>query len=149
MKALPRPGRQPHPPIFIGSAGKRMLTLAARQADIIAPALRMGARGVDPTDATMEEKIGWIRAAAGAGARFSELELAQVAFDIALTDSAAEAIAPPGTPPGVAAAMKKMSTAQAVEYLLERRERYGFSYIQVFEGQQENFAPVVARLSGK
>ena len=41
------------------------------------------------------------------------------------------------------------STEQAIELLLEQRERFGFSYIQVYEGQMENFAPVVARLAGK
>ncbi len=143
MKALPRPARQPHPPIFIGSGGKRMLTIAAREANIIAPTLKMGPQGVDPTDATLEEKVAWIRDAAGQ--RFSELELAQVAFGISITDSGAEAIAPPGFP----VQMRAMSTEQAVEHLLEQRERYGFSYIQVFDGQLENFAPVVARLNGK
>ena len=145
MKALPRPARQPHPPIFIGSAGKRMLTIAAREADSIAPTLRWGPKGVDPTDATLEEKIGWIRDAAGA--RFSELELAQVAYGISITDSSAQAIAPAGAP--IPISMRAMSTEQAVEHLLEQRDRYGFSYIQVFDGQRENFAPVVARLNGK
>src|SRR5215468_2967950 len=50
MKALPRPARQPHPPIFIGSGGKRMLTLAARGANIIAPTLKFRP---DPTDAPL------------------------------------------------------------------------------------------------
>lgn len=145
MKALPKPARQPHPPIFIGSGGKRMLTIAAREADIIAPTLKMGPQGLDPTDATMEEKIDWIRNAAGD--RFSELELAQVAYSITITDSSAEAIAPPGLPFSMRA--RGMSTEQAVERLLEQRDRYGFSYIQVFDGQLENFAPVVARLNGK
>jgi hypothetical protein len=43
-----------------------------------------------------------------------------------------------------------MSAEQAAEYLLEQRERYGFSYIPVYGGaQMENFASVVARLAGK
>lgn len=145
MKALPRPARKPHPPIFIGSSGKRMLTIAAREADIIAPTLKMGPQGIDPADAPMEEKIAWIRNAAGE--RFSELELAQVAYGISITDSSAEAITPPGLPFSMRA--RGMSIEQAVEHLLEQRDRYGFSYIQVFEGQLENFAPVVTRLHGK
>ena len=36
-----------------------------------------------------------------------------------------------------------MSTDQTVEHLEELRERYGFSYIQIFEAQLENFAPVI------
>lgn len=143
MKALPRPAQRPHPPIFIGSGGKRMLTLAAREANIIAPTLKFGPNGVDPADAPLEEKIGWIRDAAGE--RFADLELAQTAYGISITDSSAEAIAPPGFP----VVMRGMSAEQAVEHLLEQRKRHGFSYIQVFDGQLENFAPVVARLNGK
>ena len=145
MKALPKAARQPHPPIFIGSGGKRMLTIAAREANIIAPALKLGPQGLDPADATMEEKIDWIRAAAGE--RFSTVELAQVAYTISIADSDATAIAPPGGP--FPMKMRQMSIEQAVEHLLEQRQRYGFSYIQIFEGQIENFAPIVARLHGK
>ncbi|HEY4386921.1 MAG TPA: TIGR03621 family F420-dependent LLM class oxidoreductase [Ktedonobacteraceae bacterium] len=145
MKALPKPASQPHPPIFIGSAGKRMLTLAAREANIIAPTVRFGPKGMDPADAPLEEKIDWIREAAGE--RFPEIELARVAYHISITDNVAEVVIPGGVP--FAISMSRMSTVQAVEHLLEQRERYGFSYIQVFDGQAENFAPVVARLSGK
>ena len=145
MKALPKPAQQPHPPIFIGSGGKRMLTIAAREADIIAPTLKMGPQGIDPSDASMEEKLAWIQSAAGE--RFSQIELAQVAYGISITDSSGEATPPPGLPFSMRA--RGMSTEQAAEHLLEQRDRYGFSYIQVFEGQIENFASVVARLNGK
>jgi len=143
MKAQPKSARQPYPPVFIGSGGKRMLTIAAREADIIAPTLKFGPKGADPTDVTREEKIAWIPDAAGE--RFSQLELAQSAYGISISDSGAEAFAPPGFP----IEMRGMSTEQAVEHLLEQRERYGFSYIQIFDGQIENFAPVVTRLNGK
>jgi hypothetical protein len=45
--------------------------------------------------------------------------------------------------------MLAMSTEQAVEHLLELRERYGYTYFQIYDGQMENFAPVVARLAGQ
>jgi probable F420-dependent oxidoreductase len=77
--ALPLPAQRPHPPIFLGGGGQRLLTLAAREAQIIglAPRLlpgdkpRLDARSI--TAAATEEKISWIRAAAGD--RFDELEL--------------------------------------------------------------------------
>jgi len=76
--AAPKPAQRPHPPIFLGGGGKRLLTLAARQAQIIglAPRLdgdppRVQARSL--TAAAAEEKITWIREAAGD--RFAELEL--------------------------------------------------------------------------
>jgi len=76
---VPKPEQRPHPPIFLGGGGKRLLTLAAREAQIIglAPRLiqgdtpRVDARSL--TAAATEEKIGWIREAAGD--RFGELEL--------------------------------------------------------------------------
>jgi hypothetical protein len=109
-----------------------MLTLAAREADIILP--------TPPTD----EKVGWIQGAAGE--RFEHLELGQSAFDIEVTDGPKAA-----TPPfqGMPVEAYPMTCEQAVEYLLGQRERLGISYIQVQERQLENFAPVVARLHGK
>jgi alkanesulfonate monooxygenase SsuD/methylene tetrahydromethanopterin reductase-like flavin-dependent oxidoreductase (luciferase family) len=76
---VPKPAQRPHPPIFLGGGGKRLLTLAARQAQIIglAPRLvnsdppRLDARSL--TASATEEKIGWIREAAGD--RFGDLEL--------------------------------------------------------------------------
>jgi len=75
----PKPAQRPHPPIFLGGGGQRLLTLAARQAQIIGLAPRLV--NSDPprldalslTAAATEEKIGWIREAAGD--RFGELEL--------------------------------------------------------------------------
>ena len=73
------PVQRPHPPIFIGGGGKRLLTLAGREAQIIglAPRLVQGAtpqlEAASITAAATEEKIGWIRAAAGD--RFEEIEL--------------------------------------------------------------------------
>jgi hypothetical protein len=41
------------------------------------------------------------------------------------------------------------SVDQIVEGLLEQRERYGISYITVYEADMQTFAPVVARLAGQ
>jgi probable F420-dependent oxidoreductase len=136
LRPVPRPVQQPHPPILIGSAGRRMLTIAAREADIILPISTQGAE--------LEEKIGWIREAAGE--RFEHLELGRAAFGIELTDGPVAA-APPLQ--GMPVEARPMTTEQAVEYLLEQREHLGISYIQIQERQLENFTPVVARLNGK
>lgn len=132
LRPVPKPVQQPYPPILIGSSGRRMLTIAAREADIILP--------TPPT----EEKINWIREAAGE--RFAHLELGQSAFGIELTDSP-ETVGPGN--PVMPVEVRKVSTEQAVAYLLGQRERLGISYFQVQERQLENFAPVVARLHGK
>jgi probable F420-dependent oxidoreductase len=66
----PKPAATPR--IFLGGGGKRALTLAATRADTVGLAPRPG----DPfsyTAAGTEQKVGWVREAAGE--RFAELEL--------------------------------------------------------------------------
>jgi probable F420-dependent oxidoreductase len=75
-EGYPKPIQKPHPPIFIGGGGRRTLTLAAREANIVglAPRILTEQRG-DPrsiTWAATEEKLGWVREAAGD--RFDDLE---------------------------------------------------------------------------
>ncbi|HEX6480971.1 MAG TPA: TIGR03621 family F420-dependent LLM class oxidoreductase [Ktedonobacteraceae bacterium] len=144
MKGYPKPVQQPHPPLLVAGAGERMLKLAAREADIIAIGSKITVRGVDPADATLEQKIAWIKEAAGD--RFADLELCQTIFDLEITDSGTALSSQPG---GWSIPSRPLTTEQAVAHLLELRERYGFSYLQVSAGQVENFAPVVARLAGK
>ncbi len=144
MKGYPRPVQKPYMPILVAGAGERVLKLAGREADIIAIGSKIGAQGADPADATMEQKIAWIKEAAGE--RFADLELSQTIFDMEITDSGT-ALSPQ---PGAWSIPKRpLSTEQAIAHLLEQRERYGFSYLQVSAGQVENFAPVVARLAGE
>jgi alkanesulfonate monooxygenase SsuD/methylene tetrahydromethanopterin reductase-like flavin-dependent oxidoreductase (luciferase family) len=144
LDELPGLAGYQRPPIFVGSAGKRLLALAARYADSIAPTLRYGAPASSPPDATLDEKVDWVRAAAGD--RFDQIELAQVAYGLEITDSP-DAAAPPGGGPPIP--RQPMSAAQAAEHLEAQRERYGFSYIQLHAGQIDNFAPVAARLAGR
>ena len=144
MKGYPRPAQKPHPPILVAGAGERMLKLAAREADIIAIGSKITAQGVDPADATLEQKIAWIKEAAGD--RFADLELCQTIFDLEITNSGTALSSQPG---GWSIPGRPLTTEQAVAHLLEQRERYGFSYLQVSAGQVENFAPVVARLAGQ
>jgi probable F420-dependent oxidoreductase len=143
MKGNIRPIQKPHVPILVAGAGERMLKLAAREADIIAIGSKITAHGVDPTDATLEQKIAWIKEAAGQ--RFADLELSQTIYDLEITDSEA----PVSQTGGWSIPKRLLTTEQAVVYLLEQRERYGFSYLQVSAGQLENFAPVLAQLVGK
>ena len=80
---LPKPVQRPGPPLFIGGGGRRVLTLAGREADIVGlaprtlpsaaggPVVRSDPRSI--TIAATEEKIAWVREAAGE--RFGGLEL--------------------------------------------------------------------------
>jgi probable F420-dependent oxidoreductase len=155
LKALPKPVQKPHPPIYIGGNGKRMLSIAAREADIIG----LGSRG--GPDHT-QQKLAWIQEAARE--RFDQLELSVTVFMVMITDhreQAAQETA--GHLPRMAAGRPGMTPKdilnhlpvligtvdQIVETLQERRERYGVSSIEVIESHIESFAPVVARLAGK
>jgi probable F420-dependent oxidoreductase len=145
MKGLPRPVQKRRPPIAIGGAGKRMLSLAAREADSVSIIFSLPAQGIDAKNESLEQKLAWMREAAGE--RFTHLELSQLAYVLAIKDShTAREFEGDGPPiPRIV-----MSAGQAVEHLLEQRERYGFSFIPVYGGtQMENFAPIVARLAGK
>ena len=75
--AAPKTLQQPHPPFFIGGGGRRTLTLAGQEAQIVglAPRIRPGVI-VDPrslTVAATAEKIGWVRDAAGD--RMADIEI--------------------------------------------------------------------------
>lgn len=144
IKGSPRPVQQPHMPILVAGGGEKMLKLAGREADIIAIGSKFTAQGPDPADAPLDQKIAWIKEVAGE--RFAQIELSQTVFDIQLTDSSVEPAPQAGGPP---VPKRPQTTEQAVNRLLEERERYGFSYLQIYAGQMENFAPVVAQLSGK
>ena len=145
MQGLPRPIQKPHPPFVIGGAGKRMLSLAAREVDSISIIFKLPIQGIDADNENLEQKLAWVREAAGT--RSSRLELSQLAYVLAISEGRTDRGFEEDGPP-IPRVM--MSTGQAVEHLLEQRERYGFSYIPVYGGKQmENFAPIVARLAGK
>jgi hypothetical protein len=97
--------------------------------------------------------VAWVREAAGA--RFADLELSALVFDVVVTPDrqrvAAERGAPFGHSPEQVLGSPHLligTTAQVAEDLRERRERHGISYVVVFEPAMDAFAPVVARLAG-
>jgi probable F420-dependent oxidoreductase len=161
---LPKPV-QSHPPIMIGGGGKRVLSFAAREADIIGlnPAKRSNEEWEDLNidDATAEatdRKLGWIKEAAGD--RFDDLELSIVAPFVVETDDretmAAALVG--GLPHGegevspanvLASPYVAVGTIEQIcETLLERRERWGISYY-VFNDDSINIAaPIIERLNG-
>src|SRR5712692_8347174 len=89
-EGTPKPVQKPHPPILIGGGGKRVLTIAGREADIVSINfdLRSGAIGpeVGPsgTAEATREKVGWVRDAAGD--RFDDVELSLTIFVGMITD---------------------------------------------------------------
>lgn len=106
------------------------------------------------TEARLAEKVGWVRAAAGA--RIAQIELAMLIWGVVVSDDrqgAAEALAPERglTPEQILASPYFLigSIEGIIERLQALRERYGVSYISVVPEDNEAFAPVVARLAGR
>jgi probable F420-dependent oxidoreductase len=162
LEGFPKPVQRPHPPLHIGGGGQHLLSVAAREADIIGflPRARSDGQGQDIMDATPEalkQKITWVREAAGA--RFADLELGILVAQVLTTEDreqAAHLIASTlargfkvSTDVILQAPYLLLGTVdQICEDLLARRERYGISYISVFEQSMETLAPVVVRLAG-
>jgi alkanesulfonate monooxygenase SsuD/methylene tetrahydromethanopterin reductase-like flavin-dependent oxidoreductase (luciferase family) len=162
LNGFPKPVQQPHPPLLVGAGSKRMLALAAREANIVGilpKALPDGTISEEITErlpATMAQKVEWVRQAAGE--RFHELELNMVIAPIFTEQrrQQAEQLARERGWSGGAAAEDVLDMPsifigtrdQIVEDLLRRREQYGFSYFVVSDASMEVFAPVVSRLAG-
>src|SRR2546423_1662322 len=94
LAGFPKPIQRPHPPIFVGGGSKRILSIAAREANIVGfgPRTRADGSGLDVTDATSEateRKVAWVRQAAGE--RFNELELNAIVFTVVVTDQRKQA----------------------------------------------------------
>ena len=142
----PRPVQQPRPPILVAASKRRLLELAAREADIIA-------LGIPPTEteAGVAERIGWIRAAAGS--RFDQLEinlnLMAVGEQVPRYVATQMGLTAAGLAQAGAVAALTGTVDQMVDGLQRRRESLGISYIAVGDEMMEGLAPVVERLAGR
>lgn len=163
MQNFPVPLQRPHPPILIGAGGRRMLAIAAREADIVgilAGPLNAGLPTPNDPAAysawSFSQKIALLREAAGE--RFAQLELSVLTAPV-FTDNrrrGAEQIAQRRGWSGVAVeeilAMPTFfvgTVEQIAEQMLERRERFGVSYYMTFDHVMEAYAPLVERLAGR
>lgn len=159
LDPAPRPVQKPHPPILLGGGGRKMLTFAAREADIVHLNYNLGEGRINPTlvqsgmAERTEEKLEWVRASAGE--RMAELDLGFTVFFVNITDdrrSIAEAIAPSmGFEPKDVLEMPHFlvgTEAQIEEDLLERRARYGLTHVILPGEMADELAPIVERLSG-
>jgi len=152
----PRPETPPR--LIVGGGGKRVLTVAAQQADIVGvnTSLASGEKGGDMASQASfdhyDRCLEWVRQAAGD--RFSSLELQIVAFAVNVVGSrraAARTASMLGFPGEEALDLPVVllgTEDELCERLAERRERWGFSNVVVPGEAMEAFAPVVARLAG-
>jgi probable F420-dependent oxidoreductase len=159
LEGSPLPVQKPHPPLLLGGGGRKMLQLAAREADIVHVNYNLREGRVNPklvqtgVASATEEKVGWIREAAGD--RLSSIELGFTVFFANVTDdreSIASAIAPSmGLEPRDVLEMPHflLGTIEQIEDDLKaRRERFGFSHVIVPGEVADQLAPIVERLAG-
>lgn len=157
--ATPEPVQQPHPPVLVGGGGRKVLSLAGREADIVGinPNLRAGALTADAVQSSLADltaqKIESVREAAGE--RFDEIELQIRYFLTAVTDdrrALAEALAPAyglTADEALESGVALVGTVDEIcDQLVQRRDEWGVSYVIIGDDNVEAFAPVVARLAG-
>jgi probable F420-dependent oxidoreductase len=157
----PLPVQRPHPPLLIGGNGRRLLTLAAKEADIVGfSGITFRRGGVQPDlsgwrAAGVDARVQLVREAAGD--RYDRLELNALVQRVVVTDDRRQAAQ------GLASRWTQLSPEeilqspyvligtvdQLVEDLQVRRARWGISYYVIFEPYMEAFAPIVARLADR
>src|SRR5579884_3715688 len=136
LEGIPLPVQRPHPPLLLGGAGKRMLALAAREADIVSVIGSRRAADAPAGEAPLSalgRLIAVVREAAGS--RLQELELNTFFFDVAVDDDsrrAREALArkrnvPVEDVPGKLHALAG-TPSEVEEQLLRLRQELGISY---------------------
>ncbi len=159
MNGLPKPVQQPHPPFLIGGGGRRVLGLAAREADIVGINPKIASGEVDSQTARngapelTDQKVEWVKEAAGE--RYHDLELNMLVFAVVVTDDrkgVAEMMAPMfDLDPEIVEdyPLAWIGTEdEIVESIQARRDRWDVSYLVVQQDAMETAAPIVSRLAG-
>lgn len=163
LEGRPVPVQRPNPPFLIGGGGRRILSLAGREADVVGLAPRILPSGrSDPrslTVAATAEKIAWVREAAGKRFDSLELNVYPSVSRIIVTDHARrEAASLAGklrARTGIDISEDELlesphifiaSVDGFVAKFRELRERLGISSFMV--GNVDELVPVVERLAG-
>jgi probable F420-dependent oxidoreductase len=159
LDGRPKPVQRPSPPLLIGGGGRRLLSIAAREADIVGinPASASGVWDAATTRSGMagetDRKLGWVRDAAGD--RYGDLELNMVAFAVGVTEDRAATMARVAHRFGIdPAEFDDFAHAlfgtkdQISEQLQSARERWDISYWIFHAPEVDLIAPVVAALAG-
>ncbi|MBL7488479.1 TIGR03621 family F420-dependent LLM class oxidoreductase [Frankia sp. AgB1.9] len=156
-RGLPLPVQQPRPPLMIGGSRRRVLSLAAREAEIVS----VSSVPFDPVNAAgrtpMQEaahRYGLVREAAGK--RLGELEIEGSPYFTIVTDQPDSAYADiagwisvdekvlPHHPNVLVGTLDEM-----VNRLRANRDAFGTSYVTVPQNAVDTFAPLVERLRGR
>ena len=164
FELLPKPVQQPHPPILIGGGGKRMIGIAAREANIVSVIMQSRREGgmniADGTQESFDRKCAWLREAAGE--RIDDLEINALIQRVVVTDHPTAAFEQMASDFGMADAAEAEASPlaligsidQIVETIEARRERWGISYLTLRPRYLDvdvlsDLETLVARLSGR
>jgi probable F420-dependent oxidoreductase len=175
LNGTPKPVQPGGPPIMIGGGGRKILSMAARHADIIQVlGAAFGTTGAVVDDLSsfridaFEHRLEWI--AAAAGDRFDEIELSLMLVFVAITDDiektatgfldflTATVSRYGGEVGNVDVKLRALLDSPVVaigtldevcEKLTRVRDKLGFSYFVVPYGSApQSLAPIVGRLAG-
>lgn len=154
----PMPAQRPRPPLLIGAGGLRLLAFAAQQADIVSVFVRSlpDGSGFDVSEltaASYQQTTDHVREVASDRGQEPELNVLLQYFEITndRKSIAEEHARELGIDPEdlLALPFELIGTVdQIVDDLVQRRERFGISYITVLDKYIRDFVPVLERLSG-
>jgi probable F420-dependent oxidoreductase len=164
LEGLPKPVQRPGPPLLVGGGRRRILSVAGRHADIIGinPNLQHGVVSseaiLDMTPERVAQKVAWAREAAeGAGRSVADIEfqasmlLCRVSSSGGRAATAVSSLAAQANVDPELLAQSPVALAgsieQCIERLLENRERFGISYVNL-GGNVDGVGPIVQRLAG-
>ncbi len=154
--AMPKPVQKPHPPFLIGAGGKRMIHLAAKEADIIGLLPSMGSGGADfavdeMTVPGLRAKVDLVREIAPE--RFDQIEFNSLTQVLEITDDPAAVLARlkedwmPEEPEWKPSPFVLVGSVESIaDDIRGYAETLGFTYFTLRDNMLEAFAPVIARL---
>ncbi|HWJ53357.1 MAG TPA: TIGR03621 family F420-dependent LLM class oxidoreductase, partial [Propionibacteriaceae bacterium] len=161
IAGFPIPVQRPHPPILVGAGSRRMLGIAGREADIVGILPRALPQGTisgelsERSPQRVARKVEWVEQAAEQRSRQVELSMVlAVALGGDHRQAAERLAAQQGWGAAAGELVLEMPSVAAgpadrvAEQLEAGRDRYGFSYLVVADGDMDTFAPVVERLAG-
>lgn len=158
LDGSPKPYTAGGPPLLIAGGGTRMLRFAAQHADIIGvnvalPSAPDAASARDGLPAAVDRKFEQIRA--DAGKRLKDLEfnawlsVCQVTDDAsALGERLSRRFGSPAHEVLASPFVLVGTTSEMIDLLETRRQRWGYSYVVVQQPSVDDFAPIVAKLTG-
>ncbi len=153
LDAFPKATQKPRPPLMIGGRQRRMISFAAREADIVSISMLDRRTPDGPKPPTFAEKIAWVREAAGE--RYPEIEIHANSQNVQVTDDQKQAVEETAErlkihPEDVLQAPANLigSVDAIVEQLHAWRENCDLTYFVLQPRAIEAFAPVIAKVAG-